>query len=249
MPEREQTERVGALESALQQSRDELRDFVRMAAHDVRSALRSVSAHAALLAEKDGPELPADTAQRVGFIVEGVRQLGFLADGMANYAAALEATADASSAVPLETVLRLALGRLDRAIGRAHASVTYDRLPRIPGNMELLARLFENLISNSIRYRREDPPRIHVSAEHRERNWLIAVRDNGQGIEPAYRETIFLPFKRLHGREQAGAGLGLTICRRIAELHGGSIRVEDNPEGGSVFVVSLPATAEMVAQL
>ncbi|MGH9667475.1 MAG: sensor histidine kinase [Bryobacteraceae bacterium] len=225
----------------MRRSEEELHEVTRMVAHDLHSALRTVSVHAALLGETDETRLDPGIAQRIAYVADGVRQLDALAEGLANYSNILNSNRETSPAVAMETVLRLALARLEAAIRQTQATVTHGPLPKIPGNIDLLTRLLENLIANGLRYYGPEAPKIHISAEKRDDNWAFLVRDNGDGIDPVYRQAVFAPFKRLHGREQSGTGLGLTICRRITDLHGGSIWVESNPEGGSTFVVTLPA--------
>jgi len=241
MPEREELE--GGEESELRLCRQELREVTRMAAHDLQTALRTVSIHTALLNEIDSSKLDPEIGQRVSYVAEAVNQLRALADGLASYSTTIEGGRETSPAVALETILRLALARLSSLIREKNATITNGPLPKIPGNIDLLARLLENLISNALRYHGQQVPVIHVFAEERGRTCLLGVRDNGDGIDAMYRRSIFDPFKRLHGKDQAGTGLGLTICRRIVALHNGTIWVEPNPEGGSIFFVALPATA------
>ena len=241
MPEREELE--GGEESELRLCRQELREITRMAAHDLHTALRTISIHTALLNEVDGAKLDPEIKQRVSYVVEAANQLRALADGLASYSASIEGDREISPAVALETILRLALARLAALIRQKNATITNGPLPKIPGNIDLLTRLFENLISNALRYHGPQVPVIHVYAEKRDQSWVLGVRDNGDGIDPMYRVSIFDPFKRLHGKDRSGAGLGLTVCRRIVALHNGSIWVEPNPEGGSIFFVALPATA------
>jgi signal transduction histidine kinase len=119
--------------------------------------------------------------------------------------------------------------------------VTCGELPTVLGDDVLLAQLFQNLITNAIKYRREQPPEVLISAKEQGEFWQFSVRDNGIGIDPAYHDRIFGLFKRLHGREVPGTGLGLAICRKITEKHGGRIWVESELGRGSVFHFTLPA--------
>jgi light-regulated signal transduction histidine kinase (bacteriophytochrome) len=240
MPEREELEtRIQTLESDLRRCEEELREVTRMTAHDLRGAVRTISTHAELIGEMDEIKLHPRVAQRLATLADAARQLNALADGLASYSAALENNADLHD-VPMETVLRLVMEKLEAPIRKTEAIVTHGPLPKIPGNMDLLTRLLENLVGNALRYRGPKAPVIHVSAEKRGGNWVFSVRDNGDGIDPLYRQTIFAPFKRLHSREQSGTGLGLTICRHITDFHRGTIWVESNPAGGSTFFVTLP---------
>jgi light-regulated signal transduction histidine kinase (bacteriophytochrome) len=132
------------------------------------------------------------------------------------------------------------------AVQESGATVTRDLLPTAVADGAQLCQVFRNLIGNAIKFRGETPPRIHVSAEKQGAEWLFAVRDNGIGIDPKYGERIFVVFQRLHNRnEHAGNGIGLAICKRIVERHGGRIWVESQAGEGSTFYFTLPAAAEV----
>ena len=120
--------------------------------------------------------------------------------------------------------------------------VTYDSLPTVFADGAQLVQLFQNLVGNAIKYHGADPPRVHVSAKNGGEEWTFSVRDNGLGIDPRYFDKIFVMFQRLHGREEfSGTGIGLTVCKKIAERHGGRIWVESEPGKGSTFYFALPA--------
>ena len=140
-----------------------------------------------------------------------------------------------------ETVLDHALDNLQFAIEENGASVTHDPLPTVLADRSQLTQLFQNLIANAIKFRREEPPHVHLAAERGDSEWLFSIRDNGIGIEEEYGERIFEIFQRLHGRnEYSGTGIGLAICKKIVERHGGRIWVAANPGGGSTFHFTLP---------
>ncbi|MGH8458290.1 MAG: sensor histidine kinase, partial [Nevskiales bacterium] len=141
----------------------------------------------------------------------------------------------------LNQIMQQVTANLGAAIHSNDASVTHDPLPVLRANPGLILHLLQNLVGNALKFRRAEPPRVHVSAEHAGSEWRIAVRDNGIGIEPHHAERIFVLFQRLHTRDQIpGNGLGLAICKKIVEQHGGRIWVEPgNP--GSVFHFTLPA--------
>jgi signal transduction histidine kinase len=143
----------------------------------------------------------------------------------------------------MELALRTALAKLDKELRTEGAEVTSGTLPVVSGNPDRLAQVFEILLRNALRYRTERAPRIHISAEKQDNEWLFSVRDNGPGIEADYLERVFQPFERLHAGNTEGAGMGLTICRAIVERHGGRIRVESEPGAGSTFLFTLPAEA------
>jgi light-regulated signal transduction histidine kinase (bacteriophytochrome) len=137
-------------------------------------------------------------------------------------------------------VLRSALANLSQAIQESNAVVTQDVLPLIRVNETQLVMLFQNLIANAIKYRRQEPPLVHVRAQQKDGTWVFSIEDNGMGIQPEYRHQIFTPFKRLHGFDRAGAGIGLATCKKIVERHGGRIWVESQPGCGSIFFFTLP---------
>ncbi|HZW34034.1 MAG TPA: ATP-binding protein, partial [Isosphaeraceae bacterium] len=142
-------------------------------------------------------------------------------------------------------VLERVLGDMGPTISEAGAIVTYDPLPTVMADGSQLGQVFQNLIGNAIKYRREEPPRIHVAARRVADEWIFSVADNGIGIEPQYFERIFVLFQRLHGKgEYPGTGIGLAICKKIVERHGGRIWVESEPGKGSTFFFTLPARTE-----
>jgi hypothetical protein len=142
----------------------------------------------------------------------------------------------------LEAVLRQALANLHASIASVQATVTHDPLPTLPADATQLMQVFQNLIGNALKFRAETPPRIHVGAQRQDGRWVLSVRDNGIGIEPQYFERIFHLFQRLHTRRRySGTGIGLAICKRIIERHGGSIWVESQAGHGSTFYFSIPS--------
>jgi light-regulated signal transduction histidine kinase (bacteriophytochrome) len=145
--------------------------------------------------------------------------------------------------VPVDRVVGDAVTNLQSAIAETNASVSFGQLPVVTANPLHLAQVFQNLISNALKYRSNQPPRIAVSALEQEQNWLFTVEDNGIGIRPEYQAQIFGIFKRLHGNEYPGTGIGLAICKKIVDRHGGSIWVESEPGKGSRFSFTLPRTA------
>ena len=134
-----------------------------------------------------------------------------------------------------------AIAALKPALEESGGVITCDPLPEVRGNVSQITQVFQNLLDNALKYRRkEEPPRVRVSAARNGDYWEFAVADNGMGIDPAYHQRIFEPFKRLHGREYPGTGIGLALCKRIVEAHGGRIRVESEPGRGSTFRFTIP---------
>jgi len=146
--------------------------------------------------------------------------------------------------VDASAVLRNVLSSLAEAIRESGAAVAYDPLPEVRMSEVHLQQVFQNLISNALKYRSEDPPRIQISAAHQGAAWLFSVRDNGLGIDPQYKEKIFGVFKRLHhDQKYSGTGIGLAICQRVVERYGGRIWVESVPGKGSTFLFTVPEHA------
>jgi signal transduction histidine kinase len=226
-------------------SNEALQRFASIAAHDLREPLRQVSIFTSLLARKHR-ENDAETAKYFGLVESATARMLRLLVGLMAYT-----QIDAMLSTPLHTAnlelsLHEALEGLALSIQESAAAITHDPLPYVRGDQSQLAQLFQNLISNAIKYRSKDVlPKIHISALRSENEWLISVADNGVGIPPQDRAKIFEVFTRLHGREIDGAGLGLAFCSKVIELHGGRIWVEANPastNGGSIFRFSLPAS-------
>jgi len=144
-------------------------------------------------------------------------------------------------AVDCETLLNRSLDHLQLMIEDSCATVTHDHLPTVIGDGPQLMRLFQNLINNSLKFRKDASPLIHVSAEPCDGDWLFSVRDNGIDIDPQYADRIFVIFQRLHDREEyPGTGIGLAICKKIVERHGGRIRVQSGQDKGATFIFTIP---------
>jgi signal transduction histidine kinase len=219
----------------------EVSEFLLHACHDLRTALRTIRAHTDLLL-RDGlaAQVPG-LEDRLGLIVDGARRIDLLTDGIASYSIALQIERGSFQPTPLDVLLRTALAKLDNEIRANEASVAHDKLPRVSGDPDRLIEVFEKLLANALCHRGPAPPAIQITAERQAHEWLFAVRDNGPGVEAAYLESIFQPFVRLHGRRQAGPGLGLATCRIIVERHGGRIWAESKAVSGAAILFTLPA--------
>jgi signal transduction histidine kinase len=214
--------------------RQDWRDFLLRACHDLRTPLRGIRTNAQLLIrnpeKRSGPELD----QILGFMVDGASKADALVDALSNYAIAMQVQRDPQP-FSVAVALRGALAKVGREIQDSGATITYGDLPRVAADPDRLMQVFENLLRNAIQYRRDIPPSIHVDARYEGGEWIFAVRDNGQGIEPQDVERLFRPFERL-SRKRGGVGLGLAASREIVARHGGRIWAESAVgEGTTVF--------------
>ena len=228
--------------ASLQQSNEDLTRFGQALAHDLRAPLRMVGSYVQLLDSELSGRLDGTSHECMTHVLLGIGHMDRLITSLLKYAQA-DNIPLASAEVDLEEVLQETLAILELEIRENAAIVTHDLLPSIQGDSVLLRELFQNLIANALKYRGEDSPRIHVSAEETSGRWTISVRDNGIGIDPVHSAKIFLPLTRLHGPQISGSGIGLAVCKRIVERHGGVIWVESAAGTGSTFRFSLPQTA------
>jgi light-regulated signal transduction histidine kinase (bacteriophytochrome) len=239
---------LGERESALRRSRAELersnRDlerFASAASHDLQEPLRMIASYVRLLREDLTGRLGPETERCMGFIEDGARRLKEMIDGLLAYSR-VSTWHPELEPVDLAEVLAECRERLAVAIAERGATVTADPLPVVMGSRAQLVQLLQNLLANAVKFHGDRPPSVHVSARPSGDRWIVSVRDDGIGIPPEAHERILEMFERLHtGDEYPGTGIGLAICQRIAELHGGRIWVDSEPGRGSTFHVSLPA--------
>lgn len=229
----------------LKQSNDDLQQFAYIAAHDLQEPLRTISSFTQLLAQRYKGKLGADADEFISFAVDGAHRMQSLIQGVLDYCRVGTAGKEFSE-ISSEDVLEQALGNLRNAIEGSGAAVTHDPLPMVSADKVQLMQLFQNVVGNAIKYRGAEQPRVHVAArKNGSHEWIFSIRDNGLGIEPQYFEKIFLMFQRLHGRgEFSGTGIGLTVCKKIAERHGGRMWVESATGKGSTFYIALPERGE-----
>jgi two-component system, chemotaxis family, sensor kinase Cph1 len=227
-------------ERALKTTNAELQAFAYALAHDLQEPLRMVVNFSQLLAEECAGKLGEHAERCVAYSVEGALRIEALQQGLLNYLEATEQDSHLLSPVDFNRVLSQALLCLQTLIQQSGAAVTSDPLPTAVANEAMLMQLLQNLIGNSIRYKGEAAPAIHVSASRTAEGWLFSVRDNGVGIDPAYAEFVFGMFKRLHGKEIPGTGIGLALCRKVVERHGGRIWVESEPGHGATVKFTIP---------
>ncbi|MCZ2080068.1 MAG: PAS domain S-box protein [Bryobacterales bacterium] len=227
--------------SELMRSNEDLQQFAFIISHDLQEPLRIVSSYAQLVAKRYPDALGEEGHEFLRHITEGVSRMRQLIQDLLAYSRASQGGGLQMEETDVEGVVAWALMNLQVSIQESGANVTYEKLPTVYGDRAQLAQLFQNLIGNAIKYRSSAPPRIHIQAESRKGEWMFSVQDNGIGIAPEYRERVFGIFKRLHGREYPGTGIGLAICKRIVERHGGRIWVESEDGAGSKFYFTIAA--------
>ncbi|MEX2303837.1 MAG: ATP-binding protein, partial [Bryobacterales bacterium] len=186
-------------------------------------------------------KLDSEADEFMRFTIEGAERLQALIRDLLSYSR-VGREAPTPEAVNLEECARTSLTNLQAAVEESAAQVELTPLPVVQGQRAQLIQLFQNLIGNAVKYHGDDAPRVRVSAEKRGGEWLLTVRDNGIGIDPEFRDQVFEIFRRLHGRSQySGTGIGLAICKKIVESHGGRIWVESEAGRGATFQFTLPA--------
>jgi PAS domain S-box-containing protein len=230
----------------LERSNEELEHFAHIASHDLHEPLRMIASYVELLDERYRPLFDDNARKYMSYLREGAVRSQQLLDDLLRYARV------GTQGKPFEwtdcnAVLDSVLVNLKVAVEESGVKISRGNLPQLMADPVQLGQLFQNLISNAIKFRASSAPEVRVEAEPKKREWVFSVRDNGIGIDPKYAEKIFVIFQRLHSRRQyPGSGIGLAICKKIVERHGGNIRVESRPGDGSVFYFTIPASHQMV---
>jgi PAS domain S-box-containing protein len=232
----------------LARSNAELQRFARVLSHDLQEPLLTVSTFADLLERRCGSRLDREAREYLGASQEGVRQMQGMIHGLLDFCS-LDRASGRLRPTECNSLVDRAVRNLAARIRENGARVTRDDLPVVLADENLLAHLFQNLLANAVKFHREGAaPRVHVGAERRVGEWVLSVRDDGIGVAAAERERLFGVFQRLQGSERyPGSGVGLAICKRIVECHGGRIWFEPAPGGGSLFQFSLPTDRAAVA--
>ncbi len=237
-------ERTAELEEAnanLSYSNRELEQFAYVASHDLQEPLRAVNSYAQLLSRKYQGNLDAKADKYLGYIMEGATRMQQLISDLLEFSR-VGTRAKALQPTDCELVLRQVLDNLKIAIIESRTRVTHDPLPTVMGDEIQLIQLLQNLIGNAIKFRCEESPQVHISTEQTQNEWVFSIRDNGIGMEAEYFDRIFTIFQRLHSKsEYPGTGIGLAVCKKIVERHGGRIWVESTPGVGSAFYFTIPA--------
>lgn len=224
----------------LARSNKELQQFAYVASHDLQEPLRKMRSYSEMLEKRYQGQLDEKADKFIGYIVDGANRMQTLINDLLSYSRVgrMEIFLEETN---FETILNQVIVDFEKSIQETEAVITYDPLPTITANSSQISQLLQNLIGNALKFRGKEPPVIHVSAKKTETEWLFFVRDNGIGIEPEYAERIFIIFQRLHSRtEYPGTGVGLAICQRIIERHGGKIWVESELGKGATFYFTIP---------
>jgi light-regulated signal transduction histidine kinase (bacteriophytochrome) len=232
----EETERCLQVQKQLAQANANFEEFISIAAHHLRESLRDVTANSQLMGETHAGRLDSEADRCLSHIRDGVARMQSLLTDMVEYG-----VTDTGDQQPprtdMEAVLLLSI---DKQLSDGSAVITHDLLPVVMGDAEILTKVLKHLIGNAVKYCGTPHPRVHISSKRGNLKWVFSVQDNGPGIDPAFHDRIFGVFKRLHGKETPGTGLGLAFCKKAIERHGGRIWVESIPGEGSTFYFTLP---------
>jgi len=232
-------EKIQRYTAELKRSNEELQQFAYIASHDLQEPLRMIASYLQLIERRYKGKLDKDADEFIAFAVDGASRLQEMIIGLLAYSRV------GTKGKPLEEVnfsevLGNAILNLKVAIEESGALITADQLPVINADATQLVQVFQNLISNAIKFKGSEIPLIHISAEKKDMEWIFSVKDNGIGIAAEYKDRIFKIFQRLQGREYPGVGIGLSLCRRIVERHGGHIWFESEVGKGTIFYFTIP---------
>ncbi len=233
-------EQLHRMTEDLVRSNKELEQFAYVASHDLKEPLRMVTSYVQLLSQRYRDKLDQDANEFIDFAANGATHMYQLINDLLAYSR-VGTRGNPFELVDCEEVFHKSISNLKVAVEESGAEVTHDPLPKIVADFAQLEQLFQNLIGNGIKFHGEESPRVHVSASPNGDHWVFSVRDNGIGIDPEYKDRIFVIFQRLHGKDRyPGTGIGLAVCKKIVERHGGRIWVESEPGKGATFYFTLP---------
>jgi light-regulated signal transduction histidine kinase (bacteriophytochrome) len=242
--ELEVQERTAALRERVEdlaRSNRELEQFAYVSSHDLQEPLRVISGYIGLLQQRSRGKLDLESEQFMEQAIQAAARLQAMIRDLLAYAR-LGSMPTPATTVDAEGAFQTAVENLDRAIADASATITHDPLPLVLAEDGQIVQVFQNLIANAIKFRSANPPRVHVSAKRVGDDWEFSIKDNGIGMDPKYQDRVFVIFQRLHGRDRyPGTGIGLAICKKIVERHGGRIWYESEGEGrGTTFHFTIP---------
>jgi signal transduction histidine kinase len=225
----------------LERSNQELQQFAYVASHDLTEPLRMVVSYLELLTGRAREKLGDEEREFIGYAVDGARRMQTLIQDLLAYAR-VDTRGRPLEPTDCERVLQSVLSNLKVAIEESHTVIEHDQLPKVQGDVVQLTQVFQNLIGNAIKFHGKAEPRIFIGAKRDNGNWVFQIKDNGIGIDPKNFPRIFILFQRLHTRQEyPGTGMGLAICKKIIERHGGKIWVESKPNEGTTFFFTIPA--------
>ncbi|WP_293121893.1 PAS domain S-box protein [Microcoleus sp. bin38.metabat.b11b12b14.051] len=237
---KEAEEQMLQLTEDLKRSNEELEQFAYVASHDLQEPLRAVTSYTQLLAQRYQANLDDRADKYINYIVDGATRMQQLINDLLAYSR-LGTRGKEFEQAQCKAAIKQTLCNLQIAIAETKAVITYDEMPTVMADESQLVQLFQNLLANGIKFCRQDIPLIHITAGRQESEWLFSVSDNGIGIDPEYADRIFIIFQRLHSRrEYSGTGIGLAMCKRIVERHGGRIWVESQEGKGATFYFTIP---------
>ena len=225
-------------------SNADLERYAYLASHDLQEPLRAVASFTQLLALEYADKLDTEAREYIGYVVEGAKRMQVLINQLLDYSR-LGTGRKPFALVDCRKIYETAMANLKVAIDESGAILTSADLPQVMGDSVQLTQVFQNLLANAIKFRRGHGPQVYVGAEQKDKEWLFAVRDNGIGIDSRNLDRLFVIFQRLHHRDEyAGTGIGLAVCKKIVDLHGGRIWVESKPGEGSTFYFTIPTVGE-----
>jgi len=235
-----QSDELAKLAQHLERSNAELKKFAYVTSHDLQEPLNQVTSFAQLLEVRYKSELDTNGKEFIGHVIEGVTLMQMLIDDVLEYSK-VDTSRIAFQVTEVETTFELALNSLSQRIAQIGATITHDPFPTVMANSTQLIQVFLNLIGNAIKFRSSQPLKIHIGVQRQEDEWLFSVQDNGIGIDPQFSDRIFIIFQRLHTREEyPGTGMGLTICKKIIECHGGRIWIDSQVSHGTTIYFTIP---------
>jgi len=235
-----QSDELAKLAQDLERSNAELKKFAYVTSHDLQEPLNQVTNFAQLLEMRYKSELGTDGKEFIGYVVEGVTLMQMLIDDVLEYSK-VDTSRIAFQVTEVETSLAMALSSLHQRIAQTGATITHDPLPTVMADSTQFIQIFLNLLGNAIKFRSSQPLKIHIGVQRQKDEWLFSVQDNGIGLDPQFSDRIFIIFQRLHTKEEyPGTGMGLTICKKIIECHGGRIWVESQVGHGTTIYFTIP---------